>query len=172
MVQRAVVSNRLWALFLLGWSLVKSIVKRMLRTESGLAQFHRNYGGEQLAPLAPEDRAGLQRFEGCVACGRCDLGEADRMVAAHGAYPGLMQVVLASTRSIPDFDAAARALAHAPDALLEAKASRCPAQIPFAELAALVRKTSSLSAAAVGPRSLGAARPVASSALLGSPAAH
>lgn len=172
MVEGDVVPNRLWALLLLGWSLAKAIVKRLLRTESGLAEFHRHYGAEQLAPLGSEDRQGLARFEGCLACGRCDLGEADRIVAARGAYPGLMQVVLASTRAIPDYDAAARALAHTPDALLEAKTSRCPAGVPFAELAALVRRTSSPSAAAGGPRSLRLAHGDATSAPRASSAAH
>jgi hypothetical protein len=146
MIEGGVVSNRLRALFLLGWSFAVSLLKRLTRSEPGLVAFHRNYGADHLAPLGPEARAGYDRFEGCIACGRCDVGEADRMIAARGAYPGLMQLVLASTRSIPDFDAAARAFAHTPDALLEAKAKRCPAHIPFAELAALVRTTASLPA--------------------------
>jgi hypothetical protein len=165
MVQGVVVSNRLRALVLLGWSFLISLLKRLTRTEPGLVLFHRNYGADQLAPISPEARDGYHRFEGCIACGRCDLGEADRIVAARGAYPGLMQIVLASTRSIPDFDAAARALAYTPDALLEAKANRCPAHVPFAELAALTRSALSLPAGTEDLLAYGEGRPRTPAAL-------
>jgi len=61
------------------------------------------------------------------------------VAASRGAYPGLMQLVLASTRSMPDFDAAARAFSHVPDTVLECKVARCPVQVPFPELARFVR---------------------------------
>src|SRR5687767_5760981 len=102
-------SGRALSLALLAWSLVRVIAKLLFtRQPPGLVRFQENYGSEGLQPIRPEERAQLERFSRCIACGRCDVGEAERMAASGGEYPGLMQMVLASTRNIPDFDAAAR----------------------------------------------------------------
>lgn len=132
-------SGRALALVVLAWSLVKVGVHRLLGERTGLALFHENYGADRLVPLSPAEREALPRLSRCIACGRCDLGEADRIAAARGAYPGLMAIVLASSRSMPDFDAAALALDHVPEDVLEAKEAVCPTGVPFRELARFVR---------------------------------
>ncbi len=133
-------SGRPLALFILAWSLVKVLLKKLFgRPRPGIAQFHANYDGEGLSALDQAERDGLARFSGCIACGRCDVGEAERVIASRGEYPGLMQLVLASSRSMPDYDAAAQGFAHVPEKVLRAKTAACPVAIPFAELAAFVK---------------------------------
>jgi succinate dehydrogenase/fumarate reductase-like Fe-S protein len=105
----------------------------------GLQQFHDNYDAEGLRAIDAGERDQMERFSSCIACGRCDLGEADRIAASEGEYPGLMQLVLASSRSMPDYDAAARAFAHVPQGVLRRKVARCPTRVPFPALAAFVR---------------------------------
>lgn len=132
-------SGRALALVILAWSLFKILLKHLFgRPRPGLAQFHQNYDSEGLCALDHDERQLLRRFSGCIACGRCDVGEADRITAAHGEYPGVMQLVLASSRSMPDYDAAARGFAHVPASALVRKVAICPARIPFAELKAFV----------------------------------
>ncbi|WP_437563759.1 hypothetical protein [Sorangium sp. So ce542] len=136
-------SGRALALAVLAWSLLKVVVRRLFDGPSGLALFRENYDADGLPPLSPAERAALPGFSRCIACGRCDLGEAERIAASRGAYPGLMTVVLASSRSMPDFDAAALALSHVPEAVLAEKEQTCPTAVPFRELARFVRSKAS-----------------------------
>jgi hypothetical protein len=147
---RAVLSGRALALALLVWSLVKVCLARMLGERTGLALFHDNYDADRLPPVTPDERRALASFSRCIACGRCDLGEAQRIAASRGAYPGLMTIVLASARSMPDSDAAARALEHVPDQVLAEKEAICPTGVPFRELAGFVRAKAAFVAAATG----------------------
>ena len=50
----------------------------------------------------------MPRLGGCIACGLCDVGEGAAIVRSAGAYAGAMDLMLASSRSMPDYDAAAR----------------------------------------------------------------
>jgi len=126
---------------ILGWSLVRVLVKQALTKRAvGLSEFQEAYGAEGLNPVDKSDRERMPRFGNCIACGRCDIGEGERIAASNGAYPGLMQLVLASTRNMPDYDAAAHAFAHVPEEVLRQKEPRCPTRIPFAELARFVTK--------------------------------
>lgn len=112
----------------------------MMRRKTGIALFHENYEADRLPAVDAADRARLATFSRCFACGLCDVGEAERIAASRGAYPGLMSVVLASSRSMPDFDAASVALAHVPDDVLREKEAICPAGVPFVELSTFVRR--------------------------------
>lgn len=114
----------------------KALTKRV----TGLAQFHANYAAERLAPISEDERKTLAQFSSCIACGRCDFGEAQRMSESQGEYPGLMQLVLASTRNIPDYDAAARGFTHVPNEVLRLKVQRCPVRFPFERLASFVQQ--------------------------------
>jgi hypothetical protein len=147
---RPVLSGRALALALLAWSLVRVVARLMFRQPPGLSVFHDNYGTEGLVPIDRHERDELEGFSRCIACGRCDIGEAERIAASRGEYPGLMQLVLASARSMPDFDAAARGFAHVPESVLRRKVSRCPVRIPFADLAAFVRAKAPRALAAPG----------------------
>jgi hypothetical protein len=139
-----VLSGRALALAVLARSLLQVTVDKLFGTRSGLALFHENYDKDRLPPLDAAERAELPRFERCIACGRCDVGEAERMARSKGAYPGLMAIVLASSRSMPDFDAARLALDHVPDSVLAAKEDLCPTGIPFLSLARFVRAKAAL----------------------------
>ena len=135
-----VLSGRALALALLGWSFIK-VLARLLFTKQtpGLEVFVQNYGVEGLTAIDREERESLVRFSRCIACGRCDVGEGERIIASRGAYPGLMRLVLASTRSMPDYDAALRGFAHVPLTVLREKEAICPVGIPFEALAEFVR---------------------------------
>jgi len=132
-------SGRALAFAILGWSLLKIGIDRLFGRRSGLAVFHANYDADRLPPVDANERERLSTFSRCIACGRCDVGEGERMARSGGSYPGLMAIVLASSRSMPDFDAAALALAYVPDAVLKQKEAICPVDVPFVQLAAFVR---------------------------------
>lgn len=132
-------SGRIRALFILAWALLRALWARASGRRGGLPLFEENYRADRLPAVTSDERDGMGAFSGCIACGLCDAGEGERMAASRGAYPGLMRIVLASTRSMPDFDAARRALEHVPDDVLEQKEGECPSQIPFRRLARFVR---------------------------------
>lgn len=136
---KIVASGRALAIIVLGIALVKVLFERMFNALTGMKLFLRNYGPDRLPPLDAEERAKMPTLGGCIACGRCDVGEGERIRAARGGYPGLMQLVLASSRSMPDFDAAARGFAFVPESVLREKRTICPTAVPFDELAKFVR---------------------------------
>lgn len=138
-VKRIVASGRALALIVLAIALVRVLFLRAFGTVTGLPLFKQNYGPDRLPAVDAAERLAMPAFSGCFACGRCDVGEAERIRASHGAYPGVMRFVLATSRSMPDFDAAERALAFVPDAVLEEKTRICPAHVPIADLARFVR---------------------------------
>jgi hypothetical protein len=144
-----VLSGRALALVVLAWSLIKVLIGRMFGRKTGLPLFHENYDADGLPSLDAAEREQMPRFERCIACGRCDIGEADRIAASGGRYAGLMPIVLASTRNMPDYQAAAEALAFVPEAELVRKEKVCPTGVPFVELAKFVRSK------AIAPRSNG-----------------
>ncbi|MCK6592171.1 MAG: hypothetical protein L6Q76_31845 [Polyangiaceae bacterium] len=141
------VSGRALALTVLAWSLVKMTVARLFGEKTGLALFHENYDADRLPPVDADERVKLAGFSRCIACGLCDVGEAPRIAASKGKYPGLMTIVLASSRSMPDFDAAKLALDCVPDEVLVGKERICPTGVPFVELARFVRAKAALSSA-------------------------
>ncbi|MBK8256893.1 MAG: hypothetical protein IPK82_30000 [Polyangiaceae bacterium] len=120
----------------------------MFGRKTGLALFHENYDADRLPPLTEAERKRLDAFSKCVACGLCDVGEGERIAQSKGAYPGIMRIVLASSRSMPDYDAAVLALDHVPEEALREKERVCPASIPFVDLARFVRKKAAAGASA------------------------
>lgn len=137
-------SGRALALVILAWSLVKVAIDRLFGAKTGLALFHENYGPDRLAPVDAIERARMASFSRCIACGRCDLGEADRIARSNGRYPGMMALVLASSRSMPDYDAASVAFAEVPEDVLEKKEAVCPTGVPFSDLARFVKAKAAL----------------------------
>jgi succinate dehydrogenase/fumarate reductase-like Fe-S protein len=134
-----VVSGRALALVVLAWSLIKVLVGRLFGRKTGLPLFHENYDADGLPALDAAERERMPKFERCIACGRCDVGEAERIAASRGRYAGLMPIVLASTRNMPDYAAAVEALAFIPESELVRKEKVCPTGVPFVELAQFVR---------------------------------
>lgn len=140
------VSGRVKALFLLGFALLKTLVVRFFSRGNGIAKFRENYDADGLPPVTPEERAGMNDFQRCVACGLCDRGEAQRIARSGGAYRGVMALVVSGSRSMPEFRAAAYGFSFVPDEVLAEKERLCPVRIPFRRVAAFVRDK----AAAVG----------------------
>lgn len=132
-------SGRVLALVVLAWSLIKVLIARLFGQKTGLPLFHENYDADGLPALDAAERENMPRFERCIACGRCDIGEAERIASSKGRYAGLMPIVLASTRNMPDYEAAVEALAFIPESELVRKEKVCPTGVPFVELARFVR---------------------------------
>lgn len=97
----------------------------------GLSQFQVNYAGDRILLLDRGEQARLQSFAGCIACGRCDLGERDRILASNGEYPGLMSLVLSSLRNTREIEAAARGWRRVSLEVLGSKEPLCPTKVPF-----------------------------------------
>lgn len=136
--------SRLYAGWLLGWSLVKTLARRLFAPGArGLAAFRRNFAADRLLPVSTTERALLPAISGCIGCGRCDDGQEERIVQSAGAYRGMMAFVLSASRSMPDFDAAARIVAGLDDKQLDDMQRRCPADIQFRSMVAFVRSHAS-----------------------------
>lgn len=131
---------RLKALFLLAFALIRTVFRRLFRRTDGLAAFRENYAADGLAPLTSEQRATMADFGRCIACGLCDRGEGERIARSSGAYPGIMQLMLAASRSMPDFGAAAVGFAHVPDEVLAEKELICPTHVPMRKIARFVKE--------------------------------
>ncbi len=124
--------ERLHALLILAWALVKTLLSPLFGTRRGLPAFQASYAEKEgLEALDEEDRSKLPTFSRCIACGRCNVGEASRIVASKGAYQGVMDLVLASSRSMPDFDAAALSFEGVSDERLEELERVCPTEVPM-----------------------------------------
>src|SRR6185369_7408653 len=138
---------RLKAILLLALYLLKTIGRRLFtRNKSGIAAFRSNYDADGLPPVSLEERNAMPDFSRCIACGLCDRGEAERIAASGGAYRGVMALVLAGSRSMPDFRAAAYSFGFVPESVLAEKELICPTGVPFRAIARFVRDK----AAAVG----------------------
>jgi hypothetical protein len=131
--------GRVHALFLLAWALVRSLLAPLLGTRRGLADFRRSYAADRLPPVTAEERLLVPRLSGCIACGLCDVGEGAAMVRSGGVYAGTMDLMLASSRSMPDYDAAARSFDAVTDERLAELEGRCPVRVPMRRLARFVR---------------------------------
>lgn len=131
--------SRLHAGWLLGSSLLRTLARRLLSPRSyGLALFHANYAEDRLLPVSADERDELPAFSSCIACGLCDHGQARAILASQGRFRGMMAFMLSSSRSLPDFDAAADALQHVSADTLGQLEQRCPVHVPFRRVAAFV----------------------------------
>jgi hypothetical protein len=140
-------SGRIKALFLLALALVKTLLGRVFSGKhDGIAAFRKNYDADGLPPVTPDERSAMVAFQRCVACGLCDRGESERIARSGGAYRGVMGLVIAGSRSMPEFRAAAYGFDFVPEEVLAEKERICPVRIPFRRVAAFVRDK----AAAVG----------------------
>jgi hypothetical protein len=131
--------GRLHALIILGWALVRSLLAPLFGRRRGLAEFRRSYAADRLSPISPEERRVLPELSGCIACGLCNVGEGSRIARSAGAYAGVMDLMLASARNIPDFDVAARSFDAVGDDRLAQLELRCPTRVPMRKVAAFVR---------------------------------
>jgi hypothetical protein len=105
----------------------------------GIDAFRESYAADRLPPVTPSERRTLPLLGGCIACGLCNVGEGPRIVASHGRYAGAMDLALASSRSMPDYDAAELSVAAVDDARLAELEARCPTRVPLRKIAAFIR---------------------------------
>jgi len=134
------VSGRIKALLLLALALLKTLLLRAVGgRRDGIAAFRENYDADGLPPVTPAEREGLYAFQRCVVCGICDRGEAGRIARSGGAYRGVMALVIAGSRSMPEFRAAAYGFGFVPAEVLADKERDCPVRIPFRQIADFVR---------------------------------
>lgn len=131
--------EQLHAIVILAWSLVRSLLAPVFRERLGVADFRSHYAPDRLPPVAPDERKKLPLFGGCIACGVCDLGAGAHANASGGAFAGTMDLMLASSRSMPDYDAASISFAAIPDDELAALEKRCPSRVPMRAIARFVR---------------------------------
>jgi len=131
--------GRLYALLILGWALVRSLLAPLFGSRRGLADFRRSYAADRLSPVSTDERILIARLSGCIACGLCDVGEGAAMVRSQGAYAGVMDLMLASSRSMPDYDAATRSFEAVEGSRLAELEARCPARVPMRAAAEFVR---------------------------------
>jgi hypothetical protein len=143
--------GRLHALFILAWALVRSILTSLVGGRRGIADFQRSYAADRLPPVTPDERRELPFLGGCIACGICDVGEGARIARSGGLYAGVMDLMLASSRNMPDYDAAARSFEAVGDARLAELEGRCPARVPMRRVAAFVRSKAAEATAGVIP---------------------
>lgn len=133
--------GRFQALFLLAWALIVTLFRRAFgRGPRGLALFRANYDADRLPPVSQEEREELSSFGGCIACGRCNVGDGPKMASSGGAFPGTMALMLAGSRSMPDYDAAVRGFAFVSDEELAEKEGGCPTGVPMRRIAGFVRR--------------------------------
>ncbi len=147
-------SGRIKALLLLALALIRTLLRLTWhRHIDGLARFRANYAEDGLTALSETDRREMRHFGRCIACGRCDRGDAERILSSKGRYKGTMGLVLAASRSMPDYRAAALGFAYLTDADLADKEPLCPTRVPLRQLARFVQAN-----AAAGSVSLPASR--------------
>jgi succinate dehydrogenase/fumarate reductase-like Fe-S protein len=133
-------TTRLYALLILSWAFARMLLKKVFRFgPRGLALFRANYEGDHLSSISPAERAELAGYGRCIACGRCNVGDAPRIAESRGAYPGTMALMLASSRSLPDFAAASQALRFISDDDLAEKEGVCPTGVPMRKVARFIK---------------------------------
>lgn len=131
---------RLKALVLLAFALLRTLWRRLLHPDiDGLARFNENYAEDGLTSLTARQRDEMRDFGRCIACGRCDAGDAPQVRDGRGHFRSTMGLVLAASRSMPDFRAAALGFAHSTEAELVRKEALCPTGVPLRRIAAFVQ---------------------------------
>jgi hypothetical protein len=123
----------------LGWSFARVMARKLGPRRPQLPVFVAQYQADGIVLFAPDDRAVLEGASRCLACGRCDtralLDDAFDALAPQGP----MAFVLGVSRHSGEHDAAQITAAATP-AHLAALTAVCPVAVPFAPLAALVRR--------------------------------
>lgn len=132
--------GRVKAFALLALALFVTVIRRLFRRgETGLSAFRRHYDADGLPPVTLDERARMFGFERCIACGVCDRGEGQRIANSGGAYRGVMALMIAGSRSMPDYRAAAYSFSFVPESVLAEKERLCLTQVPMREIARFVR---------------------------------
>lgn len=150
--------GRVKALVYLAFALLRTLWRRAFgQNIVGLDRFRANYAEDGLNAVSEVERQEMRDFGRCIACGRCNRGDERHVLESKGQFVGTMGLVLAASRSMPDYRAAARSFAFLTEADLEEKERACPTQVPFRRLAAFVRSNAAAARVSL-PASQGAKR--------------
>jgi hypothetical protein len=123
--------------FRLGWQLLRTVIKRALRSDSELPRFMAQYRPDGMLSAEPDDPQVLAGASRCFACGRCDaLAWEQGMTDVLGPVGPMAFVLGASRQAGTDLSLAATAS----DDALRAFTDACPVRVPFVALASLVRR--------------------------------
>ncbi len=128
------------AIFLLGWSLLQSFFAHRLSTKAGIVAFREKFAADRLPNVTKEERDFLTQASGCIACGLCNVGEGVAIARSKGEYAGPMDLALASSRNMPDYDAAIASIAHVSEDRLRIIEAICPGRVPLVELTRFIRR--------------------------------
>ncbi|AKF10675.1 hypothetical protein [Sandaracinus amylolyticus] len=124
----------------LGWHFAARLVARAFLPARGLLRFKESYGREGLFELARDEQEVVASLSRCIACGICDAHFGDFTNVARSTMRAPSDVVLAHTRSLPDWDALVRPLAQLERGDLARIERLCPAQIPLARVVEVARR--------------------------------
>ena len=129
--------RRIKALFILGTALLVTLFKMLFGRRRGLSAFVANYAADGLARVSPDERARMQGFGACIACGLCDRGTWTPSQDL-AAPPSIMGFILSDSRNMPDFSAASPAVLHEQAAVLRQAERLCPAGVPIGQIVQFV----------------------------------
>ncbi len=132
--------GRLKAYSMLAVAFVLTLVSRWLRLgrRFGLSAYRRNYAADRLGLMGADDTELFVAAGRCIACGRCEEGDSAIRNRHSGSYPGLMTLVLCSTRATPDAREAAVAWRLLDEAELMRREALCPVDVPLTRLSRFV----------------------------------
>jgi hypothetical protein len=133
------VKGRAFALLLLAWSLLTTVVRRLLPGRPALRQFEDHYAREGVLSVTPDEHRLLTMSYVCTGCGQCDRGEAERIQHTRKGYRGLAAMVLGGTRSLVDYDVVSNSISEVPHDALVAAEKACPEGVPIVKLVGLIR---------------------------------
>lgn len=124
----------------LGWYFAKRLLVRTFLPRRGLARFLGAYGPEGLFPLEIEEKTAVSSLSRCVGCGACDARFDAYGRVARTTLRAPSELVLAASRSLPEWDALAAPLAELERGDLAALEAVCPARIPFQDVVRVAKK--------------------------------
>lgn len=125
----------------LGYYWFKQILLRTIGRARGLPEFSASYCREdRLLPVVTEDRAIIESFSRCIACGMCDAHFQAYGRVNRGEFRAPSDLVLGNARSLPDFDAMHRYLTNLKEGDLAALERICPTGVPFRRLVAFAEQ--------------------------------
>jgi len=116
------------SILLLGWSGLKSLVKRPFKARRACERVLSRGVVERIVSLEPDDVVAVRGASRCIACGRCDEVSGARRVPV---LPS--DWVVAGLRDLTDRDLAVEGPAG--DDLLARLEAVCPVRVPFRDLA-------------------------------------
>ena len=125
--------NRLYALCILAWALIRTLLARLFHNSYGLKAFESNYAADRLPPTTLVEREIFTKISNCIACGLCEIG------SIRHKFVSPMYLSMAASRSTTDADAALQMLADYSDETLAQRERICPTGVPLVQVAQLIR---------------------------------